>query len=72
MDLVVMKEVKIYSESVGETPPSYYVVYLSMYTCMLGVSVSKYFVTKRLPGFTYECMEVFGGNGFVEDFPMAR
>ena len=24
----------------------------------LGVSVSKYFITKRLPGFTYECMEV--------------
>lgn len=37
-----------------------------------GVSVAKYFVTKRLPGFTYECMEVMGGNGYVEDFPMAR
>ena len=69
----------------------------------VGVSVSKYFVTKRLPGFIYECMEVLGrwmdgwmgvkplvhtiiyhnynctwhpvtvgGNGYVEDFPMAR
>eukprot|EP00597_Dinobryon_sp_UTEXLB2267_P007023 CAMPEP_0170095218 /NCGR_PEP_ID=MMETSP0019_2-20121128/27786_1 /TAXON_ID=98059 /ORGANISM="Dinobryon sp., Strain UTEXLB2267" /LENGTH=413 /DNA_ID=CAMNT_0010316829 /DNA_START=129 /DNA_END=1368 /DNA_ORIENTATION=+ len=38
----------------------------------IGVSVSKYFVTKRLPALTYECLEVFGGNGFVEDFPMSR
>jgi len=38
----------------------------------VGVSVSKYFVTKRLPGFIYECMEVLGGNGYVEDFPIAR
>ena len=38
----------------------------------IGVSVSKYYVTKRLPGFVYECMESMGGNGYVEDFPMAR
>jgi putative acyl-CoA dehydrogenase len=38
----------------------------------IGVSVSKYYVTKRLPGFVYECMEAMGGNGYVEDFPMAR
>jgi len=38
----------------------------------VGVSVSKYFVTKRLPALSFECLEVFGGNGFVEDFPMAR
>jgi putative acyl-CoA dehydrogenase len=38
----------------------------------IAVTVSKYYVTKRLPGFTYECMEAMGGNGFVEDFPMAR
>lgn len=37
----------------------------------IGVAVSKYWVTKRLPNFTYECMEVMGGNGYVEDFPMA-
>ena len=24
----------------------------------VGVSISKYFVTKRLPAFTYECLEV--------------
>jgi putative acyl-CoA dehydrogenase len=38
----------------------------------IGVTVSKYFVTKALPHFSYECMEVFGGNGFVEDFPIAK
>lgn len=38
----------------------------------IGVSVSKYYVTKRLPGFVYECMEAMGGNGYVEDFPMAK
>jgi alkylation response protein AidB-like acyl-CoA dehydrogenase len=38
----------------------------------LGVSVSKYFVTKRSPAFVYECLEAHGGNGFVEDFPMAK
>ena len=36
------------------------------------VSVAKYYVTKRQPNFAYECMEVFGGNGFVEDFPMVN
>lgn len=38
----------------------------------IAVSVSKYYVTKRLPNFTYECLESIGGNGFVEDFPMAK
>ena len=38
----------------------------------LGVSVSKYFVTKRSPAFVYECLEALGGNGFVEDFPLAK
>ena len=38
----------------------------------VGVAVSKYYITKRLPNLTYECMEAHGGNGFVEDFPMAR
>ncbi|CAE7643862.1 aidB, partial [Symbiodinium microadriaticum] len=37
----------------------------------VGVAVGKYWVTKRYPTFAYECMEAFGGNGFVEDFPMA-
>lgn len=38
----------------------------------IAVTISKYYITKRLPGFTYECMEALGGNGFVKDFPMAR
>jgi putative acyl-CoA dehydrogenase len=38
----------------------------------IGVAVSKYYITKRHPNFAYECMEIFGGNGFAEDFPMAR
>lgn len=38
----------------------------------IGVAVSKYYITKRQPQFVYECMEVFGGNGFVEDMPMAK
>jgi putative acyl-CoA dehydrogenase len=36
------------------------------------VPVCKYYITKRQPQFVYECMEIFGGNGYVEDFPMAR
>lgn len=38
----------------------------------IGVSVSKYYITKRQPNFTYECMEAHGGNGFVEDFPIGK
>ena len=38
----------------------------------MGVAVGKYWVTKRLPNFTFEAMEVHGGNGYTEDFPMAR
>jgi putative acyl-CoA dehydrogenase len=37
----------------------------------IAVAVSKYFITKRLPHFVYECMEAHGGNGFVEDYPLA-
>ena len=32
----------------------------------------KYWVCKALPGFAYEAMECMGGNGYVEDGPMAR
>jgi len=32
----------------------------------------KYWVCKVLPGFAYEAMECLGGNGYVEDGPMAR
>jgi len=38
----------------------------------VGVAILKYFVTKQQPQFAYECMEIFGGNGFTEDFPMAK
>lgn len=34
--------------------------------------VIKYWVTKRGPGFSYEAMEVFGGNGYVETGMMGR
>jgi hypothetical protein len=36
------------------------------------IKVAKYFVCKQYPAVAYECMESLGGNGFVEDFPMAR
>ncbi|MGE0213736.1 MAG: acyl-CoA dehydrogenase family protein, partial [Parvibaculaceae bacterium] len=32
----------------------------------------KYWVCKVLPGFAYEAMECLGGNGYVEDGPVAR
>ena len=33
---------------------------------------AKFLVCKTAPGFLYECMECLGGNGYVEDFPLAR
>ncbi|QBR72680.1 DNA alkylation response protein [Beijerinckiaceae bacterium] len=32
----------------------------------------KYLVTKSAPNFIYETLECLGGNGYVEDLPMAR
>ncbi|NNE22378.1 MAG: DNA alkylation response protein [Rhizobiales bacterium] len=32
----------------------------------------KYWVCKALPGFAFEAMECLGGNGYVEDGPLAR
>jgi putative acyl-CoA dehydrogenase len=32
----------------------------------------KYWMCKRGPGFCFEAMEVIGGNGYVEDGPLAR
>ncbi|HYP58084.1 MAG TPA: acyl-CoA dehydrogenase family protein, partial [Beijerinckia sp.] len=32
----------------------------------------KYLVTKSAPSFIYETLECLGGNGYVEDLPMAR
>ncbi|MFV0319731.1 MAG: acyl-CoA dehydrogenase family protein [Microbacterium sp.] len=37
----------------------------------LATPVSKYWVCKRGPGHAYEAMECLGGNGYVEDFPLA-
>jgi len=33
---------------------------------------TKYWVCKALPAFAYEAMECLGGNGYVEEVPMAR
>ncbi|KNC55860.1 acyl-CoA dehydrogenase domain-containing protein [Thecamonas trahens ATCC 50062] len=33
----------------------------------VATAMSKFFVCKRLPGFAAEAMEVFGGNGYVDD-----
>lgn len=38
----------------------------------LATPVAKYWVTKRGPHHAYEAMEVLGGNGYTEDFPLAR
>ena len=38
----------------------------------VGVAILKYHCTKAQPLFAYECMEIFGGNGFTEDFPIAK
>src|SRR5690625_4979022 len=38
----------------------------------LATAVGKYWVTKRGPEHAYEAMECLGGNGYTEDFPLAR
>jgi putative acyl-CoA dehydrogenase len=38
----------------------------------LATAVAKYWVCKRGPAHAAEALECLGGNGFVEDFPMAR
>ena len=38
----------------------------------LGVALAKFWLTKRCPGFVFECMESHGGAGYVEDGPMPR
>ena len=38
----------------------------------LGLAVGKYWVCKRGPAAAAEALECLGGNGYVEDFPMAR
>ena len=38
----------------------------------IATAIGKYWVCKRVPAVAYEAMECFGGNGYVEDSPMAR
>ena len=38
----------------------------------IAVPVAKYWLCKRAPAFVAEALECLGGNGFIEDGPMAR
>jgi putative acyl-CoA dehydrogenase len=38
----------------------------------IGPPMAKYWCCKRAPGFTAETLECMGGNGYIEDAPMAR
>ncbi|MCA8880917.1 MAG: acyl-CoA dehydrogenase family protein [Rhodobacteraceae bacterium] len=38
----------------------------------LAVALAKYILTKRCPAFVAECLECHGGDGYVEDGPLAR
>ncbi len=38
----------------------------------LATAVAKYWICKRGPNHAYEAMECLGGNGYTEDFPLAR
>ena len=38
----------------------------------LSVALAKYWLTKRNPGFVFECMECMGGAGYIEEGPMPR
>ncbi|WP_202908499.1 acyl-CoA dehydrogenase family protein [Labrys sp. WJW] len=38
----------------------------------IGAAIAKFWVTKRLPNLSYEALECLGGNGFVEEGPLAR
>lgn len=38
----------------------------------IAVSVAKYWLNKRVGPFVYECLEVHGGAGYVEESPMPR
>ena len=38
----------------------------------LATAVSKYWICKRGPAHTAEALECLGGNGYVEEFPLAR
>jgi putative acyl-CoA dehydrogenase len=38
----------------------------------IALAVGKYWISKRGPSVAAEALECLGGNGYVEDFPMAR
>jgi len=38
----------------------------------IATAVAKFWVCKRAPQMVVECLECLGGNGYTEDFPMAR
>jgi putative acyl-CoA dehydrogenase len=38
----------------------------------ISCAIAKYHICKLAPNFVYECLECHGGNGYVEDFPLAR
>jgi putative acyl-CoA dehydrogenase len=38
----------------------------------LAVAIGKYYICKRAPAVVYEALECLGGNGYVEDYPLAR
>ncbi|MDQ0391563.1 acyl-CoA dehydrogenase family protein [Labrys monachus] len=38
----------------------------------IGAAIAKFWITKRLPGHVCEALECLGGNGYVEEGPLAR
>jgi putative acyl-CoA dehydrogenase len=38
----------------------------------LATAVEKYFICKRGPSHAYEALECLGGNGYTEEYPLAR
>src|SRR5262249_15854399 len=38
----------------------------------IGAAIAKFWVTKRLPNHACEALECLGGNGYVEEGPLAR
>lgn len=38
----------------------------------IACAVGKFYICKRTPGAIAECLECLGGNGYTEDFPLAR
>ena len=38
----------------------------------IGAAIAKFWITKRMPNHAYEALECLGGNGYVEEGPLAR